>query len=66
MTQSERVIMSAVLRYNGIPDSDHKQHIEMSLEDGRGCLNRHALRSYRIIWNSWTDGERVRYSCRQQ
>lgn len=62
MTQSEKSIMRAVLRYNGIPDAQHAEHIEQSRESGRGNLDRHAFRSYRIIWNSWTDGQRVRYS----
>lgn len=62
MTAAEKNIMSAVLRYNGIPDSEHAAHIEMSREEGRGSLNRHAYRSYRIIWNSWTDEQRARYS----
>lgn len=66
MTQSERNIMQAVLRYNGIPEADHAQHIEMSRDVGRGSLNRHAYRSYRIIWNSWTDKQRRQYSCRPQ
>ena len=66
MTASERVIMSAVLRYNGIPDAEHAEHIEMSREEGRKALNRHAYRSYRMIWNSWTDKQRARYSCRPQ
>lgn len=66
MTAAEKNIMSAVLRYNGIPDSEHKQHIEMSREEGRGNLNRYAFRSYRIIWNSWTDNQRRQWSCRQQ
>ena len=66
MTQSEKSIMRAVLRYNGIPEADHAQHIEMSREEGRGNLNRHAFRSYRIIWNSWTDGERLMYSNARQ
>jgi len=66
MTHSERSIMQAVLRYNGIPDADHKQHIEMSRDVGRGSLNRHAFRSYRIIWNSWTDCERLMYSNARQ
>jgi len=62
MTQSQRAIMQAVLRYNGIPDSEHTQHIAMSHESGRGNLDKHAFRSYKIIWNCWTDGERARYS----
>ena len=62
MTQSETSIMRAVLRYNGVPDCDHAEHIEMSREEGRGNLNRHAFRSYRIIWNSWTDKQRAQYS----
>ncbi len=59
MTQSERNIMQAVLRYNGIPEADHAQHIEMSREEGRGNLNRHSFRSYRIIWNSLTESQRI-------
>ena len=58
MTPAERQIMQAVLRYNGIPDSEHAAHIEMSRDEGRGSLNRHAFRSYRIIWNSWTQAQR--------
>lgn len=70
MTHSERSIMQAVLRYNGITEADHAQHIEMSREEGRGNLDRHAFRSYRIIWNSLKEFERVIYSrenvCRPQ
>lgn len=62
MTNSERSIMQAVLRYNGIPDAQHAEHISMSLEAGRGNLDRHAFRSYRIIWNSWTVAQRYQYS----
>jgi len=66
MTLAERTIMQAVLRYNGIPDAEHAEHIEQSRESGRGNLDRHAFRSYRIIWNSWTDKQRRQYSCRPQ
>jgi len=69
MTHSERSIMQAVLRYNGVPDCDHAEHIEQSRESGRGNLDRRAYRSYRIIWNSLKEFERVIYSrenvCRQ-
>ena len=63
MTAAEKNIMSTVLRYNGIPDSEHAAHIEMSREEGRGNLNRYAFRSYRIIWNSWNQTQREIYSC---
>jgi len=66
MTAAEKNIMQAVLRYNGIPDAEHAEHIEMSREEGRKALNRHAYRSYRMIWNSWTDKQRRQYSCRPQ
>lgn len=70
MTQSERSIIQAVLRYNGVPDCDHKQHIEMSLSNQKGSLSRAAFLSYRIIWNSLKEFERVIYSrenvCRPQ
>jgi len=62
MTPSEINIMRAVLRYNSVPDADHEAHINMSREEGRGNLNRHAFRSYRIIWNSWTVEQRRQYS----
>jgi len=70
MTAAEKNIMQAVLRYNGIPDAEHAEHIEMSREEGRKALNRHAYRSYRMIWNSWTELEKLIYSrenvCRPQ
>jgi len=66
MTRSERSIMRAVLRYNGIPDADHAEHIEQSRESGRGNLDRHAYRSYRIIWNSFTPEQRLMYSNARQ
>ena len=59
MTAAERNIMQAVLRYNAIPDDQHAEHISMSQEAGRGNLDRHAFRSYRIIWNSWTESQRI-------
>lgn len=62
MTETQSQIMGAVLRYNGVPESDMPQHIEMSRESGRGSLNLHAYRSYRIIWNSWTDEQREKWS----
>jgi len=62
MTSQETKIIRAVLRYNGIPDYEHASHIEMSHESGRGNLDKHAFRSYKIIWNCWTDEQRVRYS----
>lgn len=62
MTPAEKTIMQAVLRYNGIPDAEHAEHINMSRDEGRGSLNRHAFRSYRIIWNSWTETQRRYYS----
>jgi len=58
MTQAEINIMRAVLRYNSVPDADHDAHIAMSREEGRGNLNRHAFRSYKIIWNSFTNAQR--------
>jgi len=66
MTTAEKSIMQSVLRYNGIPDAEHKQHIEMSLNNQKGSLSRAAFLSYRIIWNSWTDKQRRIYSCRPQ
>jgi hypothetical protein len=65
MTASERSIMRAVLRYNGIPDAEHKQHIEMSLSNQKGSLSRAAFLSYRIIWNSFTPEQRIKL-CRPQ
>jgi len=60
MTNSERSIMQAVLRHNGIPDAEHKQHIEMSLNNQKGSLSRAAFLSYRIIWNSFTPEQRIK------
>jgi len=62
MTTAEKSIMRAVLRYNGVPDCDHKQHIEMSLNNQKGSLSRAAFLSYRIIWNSFTPEQRLMYS----
>ena len=64
MTHSERSIMQAVLRYNGIPEKDMAEHIAMACNEGMTTLNRAAYRSYRIIWNSWTDKQRDQYSCK--
>lgn len=54
MTASERTIMKAVLRYNGIPNAEHAAHIAMACNEGMTTLNRAAYKSYRIIWNSFT------------
>jgi len=65
MTTAEKSIMQAVLRYNGAPDAEHKQHIEMSLSNQKGSLGRAAFLSYRIIWNSFTPEQRIQL-CRPQ
>jgi len=53
MTLSERTIIKAVLRYNGIPENEMTDHIAMSCTEGTTRLDRAAYLNYKIIWNSF-------------
>jgi hypothetical protein len=53
MNPAERKIIKAVLRYNGIPESQHADHIAMSCTEGTTRLDRAAYLNYKIIWNSF-------------
>lgn len=57
MTANERMIIRAVLRYNGVPDADHAAHMALIVSNGT-YLYRQAYANYRIIFNSFTNAQK--------